>query len=998
MAGFRMRAGLAWKAATGVFSEDSAKQAWGMLSGIMPGGLGSPPARGTREYLRAYSEMPWLRAVAGRVATAVAATEWQLYVRKRGGERARRDWTIQRAADPARRRQLLKLAKEEEDLRQIEEHQLLDVLHSANSFQTGEAMRKVTQLHIDLVGEAFWLKERDGLGTIVAVWPVPPDWVINTPTPANPYYRVNFRGWRGMIPDSEFLWFSDPDPSNPYARGTGTAQALADELETDEYAAKHMKAFFFNRARPDFLIYPKQGQVRSEQVQRLEEDWLSRAQGFWRAFKPYFMTREVGIHEFQGSDLRKLQMVQLREFERSTIIQVFGVPPELLGVLENSNRATINAADYLFARYVVQPRLEFMRAFLQERLVPEYDERLIIDYVSPVQKDEEMALKAAQAAPWSRNVDEWRELQDLPRLEDEKGAVHVFPNTVREHTMGEEDPVPPGFDPTSRRPLSPDLPPTALEESEKSRQERERARQEAREDAREARREQAERKPPPKMAALAKSLFDAGAAEHKGLLVSLWLDGSTSAQLAVPGGEPADSLHVTLCYCGDVAALGDVRVAAALVAADEVARRFGPMEGRVGGVGRFTASPQSGAKEVVYAVPDVPGLAELRAALATAVAGAGAPARTDHGWTPHITLAYVEPGAAGPTSVPALRLGFSAVTVSVGDKRVALPLRGSEGAAKAVAALRKDLQAAAMGDAGGDAELAAALFRAAADDPEDLSAASREAAAQEPALVRALVAGWEEAAAGLSLGPLEAAGGDAESMAVLVQPTEQATARAAEEPLRLAFLRGVRLGAEPLREAGVVVREAGLTIDLEAMNPEAAAWARRHAGALVQAPAVVRERIRQMVIVAQEQGVTWRELARMVQFTVGLTPQQALAVANFRGRLQAQGLAADALEARVRRYATAQHRLRAVTIARTELIASTNGGQQALWESAERQGVLDGARLRRTWIVTLDERLEPECEALDGRTVGLHEPFTADGVMYPPLHPRCRCAVGLTRT
>lgn len=447
------------KAALGVMSESAQHDIFGMLSGIQPGGQGQPPPKGTQQFLEAYSQMPWLRAVAGRVASSVAQTEWQLYVeKKKGAPKATRNALIQRAG-PANRRKMIKSSKDRGDATQIESHVMLDTLNNANSFQTGDAMWKVTMLHVDLVGEAFWVKERDGLGTVVGLWPIPPHWVLNTPTPVNPTFRVGFRSWRGLIPDTEVIWFADPNPVNPYGRGSGTAQALGDELETDEYAAKHTKAFFYNRARPDLLVYPKNGQtMRTADAQRMEEDWLNHNQGFWRAFKPYFLNREVGVTQLE-QNFRSLQLVQIREFERNSIIQMFGMPPELLGVVENSNRATIDAADYLFSRYVVQPRLEFLRAVLQERLVPEYDERLIIDYVSPIQDDKELELKALTVAPWSVNLNEWRQRVNAEPLPDEQGKVFVFPNTVKPMSLdkavelAEAPPpapiinVPPGGDP-----------------------------------------------------------------------------------------------------------------------------------------------------------------------------------------------------------------------------------------------------------------------------------------------------------------------------------------------------------------------------------------------------------------------------------------------------------------------------------------------------------------------------------------------------------------------
>lgn len=431
------------RAAVGIFSSASAEQAYGMLAGILPGGVGKPPKRGTLELLKAYNEMPWLRAVVNKVGRSVASTSWQLYAVKRGGK-AVKAARLQRA-DYLTRRRLLAGYRKQAELVEIEEHPLLDLMDSANSFLTGLVARQLTQQHLDLVGEAFWLKERNGAGKPVVFWPLPPNWVIGTPTPAHPFFRVSFRAWQGEIPDTEILWIADPDPTNPYGRGSGTGRALADELETDEYAAKHTKSWFYNRARPDLVI--SGDGLRPEDTARLEEDWLRRHQGFWKAFKPYFLSKKVDIQTLSQT-FENMQLVDLRKYERDTIIQVYGVPPEILGIIENSNRATIEAADFLFARWVVQPRLEFLRVVLQERLVPEFDDRLILDYESPVSEDKEHKLNVARAAPWSLTVDEWREMQGREPLPDGQGRVYMLPfNVYPSRTLAgqpQEQPAPPG--------------------------------------------------------------------------------------------------------------------------------------------------------------------------------------------------------------------------------------------------------------------------------------------------------------------------------------------------------------------------------------------------------------------------------------------------------------------------------------------------------------------------------------------------------------------------
>ena len=59
----------------------------------------------------------------------------------------------------------IKLCKKKAvELEEIEEHPLLDLLNNCNPYMTGTFMRQLTQIYLDSVGEAFWIKERNNLG------------------------------------------------------------------------------------------------------------------------------------------------------------------------------------------------------------------------------------------------------------------------------------------------------------------------------------------------------------------------------------------------------------------------------------------------------------------------------------------------------------------------------------------------------------------------------------------------------------------------------------------------------------------------------------------------------------------------------------------------------------------------------------------------------------------------------------------------------------------
>ncbi len=400
----------------------------------------NPPARGTTEMLNSYSTMPWLRAVVDKISSSIATTVWRVFVKvKVDDDGKRRPVPYRQLANMTytdRKAELFRL-KAAGELIEVEDNPIIDALYAAGPRFTGYTSRELTMKWIDLVGEAFWIKERNASKMPTSFVPVPPQWVTNTPNSAKNFFEIQAPGSgsspKEVVPE-DMIWFYHPNPADPYARGSGMGVTLADELETDEYAAKFMKQFFYNSARPDFLI--SSNELKKEDTERLEKRWVDKLRGFRRSFLPFFMNRKVEVHQL-GTDYSHLSMLDLRKNQRDAVIQVYGVPPEVLGIVEASNRATSEVAEYLYARWVLIPRLEFMRQTLQHDLVPDYDAMLILDYDSPVAQDKEQILKTATIAPWSITVDEWREMQGKLPLPDSKGQVFAKPLNYEMVTLDE---------------------------------------------------------------------------------------------------------------------------------------------------------------------------------------------------------------------------------------------------------------------------------------------------------------------------------------------------------------------------------------------------------------------------------------------------------------------------------------------------------------------------------------------------------------------------------
>jgi len=397
----------------------------------------APSRKGTAETIKSYKEMPWFRAANTRVSKSVGAVTWELYATKQKGKAVKVS-KIQYASHDEKRR-IYESMKKEIELVEITDNPLLTLINKCNSVMPGNFVRQLTQIYLDSVGEAFWIKERNKLNVPVELWPIPPTWITEIPTSSKPYFTVQLNNIRVDIPPTEIIWFKEPDPENPYLRGAGLGMALSDELDTDEFAAQHTKAWFYNRARPDLLITGED--MNPTEAQRLETKWLQKSQGFWKAFKPLFLSypkgNKIDIKELSQT-FSDMELVNLRKYERDIIIQVFGVPPEVLGIVENSNRATIGAASYIFAQNCLVPRLETIREYLQMFLVPEFDDRIILDYVSPVAEDQEYQLRAAQASPWAITKDEWREMIGREPLPDNQGKVFMVPIMLTEVPLGKK--------------------------------------------------------------------------------------------------------------------------------------------------------------------------------------------------------------------------------------------------------------------------------------------------------------------------------------------------------------------------------------------------------------------------------------------------------------------------------------------------------------------------------------------------------------------------------
>lgn len=387
------------------------------------------PRRGSRELLAAYRLLPWVHAITHKVAHATASVNWRTYAvrdnRPRSHQAFLQNPSLQFSPDGQFQRSQLEALVASGDAVEITNHKLLTLLHSPNELMTGRTLRHLSFLHLDLVGNTLWVVIRKGLrGKPQQILPIPWTWVQEGPRPDDPFWKINTPGgalWQ--IPETEVIWIRDTNPENPFGAGVGQIEAMGDELDADENAAKHISSFFYNKAMPDALVSVRG--ITQEQAERAKAVWESQYRGWRNAYRTHWVGAEqLQVHRLDTS-FKDQQLVDLRKFLRDLTTQVIGVPPEVMGITVNSNRATAQVAKELFAEFTLIPRLELLRTELQSKLVPYFDSRLILTYDNPIPMDRQFQLDVYKAAPWAPTVNEWRALGHLPARPD--GDVRMIP-------------------------------------------------------------------------------------------------------------------------------------------------------------------------------------------------------------------------------------------------------------------------------------------------------------------------------------------------------------------------------------------------------------------------------------------------------------------------------------------------------------------------------------------------------------------------------------------
>ncbi len=291
---------------------------------------------------------------------------------------------------------------------EVFEHLILDLLEGVNNFQTGYELRYVTGAHLEMAGNAYWLLDGvdDRFGKPTAIYPLNPRYLKikrgELPDPIKSYEYAMPGAKTQTYQPYQVLHLKYPDP-NDIIEGIGTVQSIAQWIDADNYATEFNRRFFLNGARLGGLLESKSS-LTPAQLDYLKKSFEDVFKGVDNAYKIAALPKGTKYQE-TGATAKDMDFMEGQRMMRDKILAGFRVPKSVLGSSEQeTNRATAETANYVFALRTIKPKLRLIASYLNEFLVPRYGSDLYLEFENIVPEDRDLKIREMQASVGSQPV------------------------------------------------------------------------------------------------------------------------------------------------------------------------------------------------------------------------------------------------------------------------------------------------------------------------------------------------------------------------------------------------------------------------------------------------------------------------------------------------------------------------------------------------------------------------------------------------------------------
>lgn len=307
------------------------------------------------------------------------------------------------------------------ELKEIKNHQVIDLLTIPNKFMTGKFLKEYSQTQKDLTGKTFIRKIRNGLGKPAELWPLDVGTFLKFErgmTNDDLIKGYTFREKTGgtiTYPPQDIIYMRYPHPWD-IVDGMSPIQAMAMIVDIERYVEIYERDFFERGATPGLILTvttdAKNPKYIKEQRERILEEWKAKHQGPHKKHEPTVLQNmEATLINTTNRDFEFIKLVQ---WTADTLFAAYSVPKGKL-FPEKINRANSIQIEVTFNQDSVKPRLDDWDTSMTNNLAHEFDEKLIVIHENPIPIDKEFQLKKdeSDAKNFIRSPDEIRKDRGL---------------------------------------------------------------------------------------------------------------------------------------------------------------------------------------------------------------------------------------------------------------------------------------------------------------------------------------------------------------------------------------------------------------------------------------------------------------------------------------------------------------------------------------------------------------------------------------------------------
>jgi len=248
-------------------------------------------------------------------------------------------------------------------------------------------------LYQELLGDAYWYKERGPLGTPIALYPLMSQYVRVVRDEAGRltgYLYGRFENQRMALTAADIIHFKYPNPDNP-DYGQSPLEGAFGSVALLEAEQEYMTTMFDSGGMPEVALVVRTEGGGEDERTRLYAEWRRRFANKRRGEKAIILQGDMDIKTF-GYPPADTGIQFAQNFSREEVAAAFGVPMTMIQLSEAS-RAGAEAGQYAYMQFTIAPKLRRIEQKLNEQLCHEFDERLFLAFDPCVPDDKDFRLR-----------------------------------------------------------------------------------------------------------------------------------------------------------------------------------------------------------------------------------------------------------------------------------------------------------------------------------------------------------------------------------------------------------------------------------------------------------------------------------------------------------------------------------------------------------------------------------------------------------------------------